>query len=284
MPEFTTTFINDIRFNLISEKTISFIGKNDNIPKDILKDCYVKGRLISKGNTPYLLSFGRDLDIKEGQGKFHYKLKKYYIKLTSIKGQYDGAYKNSLDIKLSDFNCLTIYSNFQNIPKDKFILFEFKNGKGGEKKVIEQAKNYQKTAEFFLKEKELYHIIILHKKELANAISQFIKKNDYIICNLKNFAILCMNDKNEICQKKIENFSKRQKLIIKAQSQNKKKDNFKKIDKPNTKTDFEIESKISALQNDISTLMTLRTDVAEIKDKLENLFNMIASLKSSKNF
>lgn len=149
MPEFTTTFINDIRFNLISEKTISFIGKNDNIPKDILKDCYVKGRLISKGNTPYLLSFGRDLDIKEGQGKFHYKLKKYYIKLTSIKGQYDGAYKNSLDIKLSDFNCLTIYSNFQNIPKDKFILFEFKNGKGGEKKVIEQAKNYQKTAEFF---------------------------------------------------------------------------------------------------------------------------------------
>lgn len=82
--------------------------------------------------------------------------------------------------------------------------------------------------------------------------------------------------------KKIENFSKRQKLIIKAQSQNKKKDNFKKIDKPNTKTDFEIESKISALQNDISTLMTLRTDVAEIKDKLENLFNMIASLKSSK--
>ena len=93
---FQETFINELKFDLISSQTISFIGDNNNIPTDILKSYYIKGNLISTGNNPYLLIFGKEKDINnKGEGKFHFSTKNYYIKLTSLKGQFDSAYKSN---------------------------------------------------------------------------------------------------------------------------------------------------------------------------------------------
>ena len=43
-------FLNDIKFNLISKETISFIGENNYISENLLDDCYVKGEIIMFGN------------------------------------------------------------------------------------------------------------------------------------------------------------------------------------------------------------------------------------------
>ena len=74
-------FTDIIKFNLLSSQTISLIGKNDKIPDDFLKDYYAKGRLFWKGEIPYMLSFIKDNECSGKEGKFHYPMKSYYVKL-----------------------------------------------------------------------------------------------------------------------------------------------------------------------------------------------------------
>ena len=78
-------------------------------------------------------SFIKDNECSGKEGKFHYPMKSYYVKLTSMKGQIDAAFRSSSEIKLNDFKCDILYKKFETIPKDSTILFEFKNGKSGEK-------------------------------------------------------------------------------------------------------------------------------------------------------
>lgn len=271
--EMEPTFLNDIKLNLMSEKTISFIGENENIPEQYLKDCYVKGHLISKGNNPFLLCFGKETEINTGEGKFHYPMGKYYVKLTSIKGQYDAAYKNFKDINLNDFDCKITYSNFTEIPKGNYILFEFKNGKGGEKKVLDQANNYQKTAEFLLKNNKFYHIIIIQKKSLSNAISAIINKNKSIISNLNNFAILCLEDKYEICKKNLKDFS--------IKNVNNKQNKTKNVSIFNQKgTIGEVSIKNIDL-SDNPQIIKMQKDIDDIKKDLKDLFILVKSIQDS---
>jgi len=61
-------FLNDIKFNLISKETISFIWENNNISENLLDDCYVKGKLLCKENKLFALCFGRDKEFKIGEG------------------------------------------------------------------------------------------------------------------------------------------------------------------------------------------------------------------------
>ena len=99
--ELKDIFLDDIKFNLISEKTISFYGENNNISQDYLQGYSAKGKLLSI---------------------FHYSVNNYYIKLSSIKGQYDGAYKSDKEINIDDFKSTIIFSNPNIIPKDTIIL------------------------------------------------------------------------------------------------------------------------------------------------------------------
>lgn len=61
--EFQDTFIDDIKFNLISDKTFNVYGKNNNISEDYFQGYCSKGKLLSKGNRPYILGFGEEKDI-----------------------------------------------------------------------------------------------------------------------------------------------------------------------------------------------------------------------------
>lgn len=173
---FQETFINELKFDLISSQTISFIGDNNNIPTDILKPYYIKGNLISTGNNPYLLIFGKKKDINNKiEGKFHFSMKNYYIKLTSIKGQFDAAYKSDSEITLDEFKCNIIYNNFQTIPKNRIILFEFKNGKNGEKKMFKQVIDYQRNANFLFENEEAFFLIIIIKTiDLGNSLKSIL--------------------------------------------------------------------------------------------------------------
>lgn len=156
---FQEAFINELKFDLISSQTINFIGDNNNIPTDFLKSYYIKGNLISIGKNPYLLIFGKDKDINnKGEGKFYFPMKNYYIKLTSLKEQFYVVYKSNSENNLNDFECNIIYNKFQTISKNRIILFEFKNGKSGEKKVFKQAIDYQRNAKFLLKMKKPFSI------------------------------------------------------------------------------------------------------------------------------
>lgn len=200
--ELKDIFLDDIKFNLISEKTISFYGENNNISQDYLQGYSAKGKLLSIGNNPYILGFDKENNYHSSEGVFHYSVNNYYIKLSSIKSQYDGAYKSDKEINIDDFKSTIIFSNPNIIPKDTIILFEFKNGKGGAKKVIEQAINYRKTAKFILENKIYFHIIIIAKKVLGNALKEIIENNKSPIKEFDNFAIICLDDKSEICMEK----------------------------------------------------------------------------------
>ena len=195
------TFLEDVKFNLISDKTISFYGDNNNISQDYLRGYYAKGKLLSKGKHPFILGFGPEIEPNSTEGVFHYSMDNYYVKLSSIKGQYDGAYKNGAIILLDDFKSRIIFSNFESIPENSKILFEFKNGKGGAKKVIEQAINYRKTSKVILKDDEYYHIIIVAKSSLGNSLQDIIKNNKSLIDTFNNFAIICLDDEPKICEK-----------------------------------------------------------------------------------
>lgn len=258
-------FFDDIKLDLISNKTISFIGKNNDIPEDILKNYYVKGRLISRGTSPYFLSFGRDIENKRGEGKFHYPMKSYYAKLTSNKGQFDAAYISSSEIFLDSFKCEIIYQNFKSIPKDCAILFEFENGKTGEKKVITQANKYQNNAKFILKNADFYHIIIIKTTALGDALRNYIDKNKTQISMLKNFAVLCLNDIPKICGTKLEikdevltkTISENQSLNISDNSSKKK-------------------SKSSSINSDL--MITIQNNFDKMNKEISSLKNYIKSL------
>ena len=250
-------FTDIIKFNLLSSQTISLIGKNDKIPDDFLKDYYAKGRLFWKGEIPYMLSFIKDNECSGKEGKFHYPMKSYYVKLTSMKGQIDAAFRSSSEIKLNDFKCDILYKKFETIPKDSTILFEFKNGKSGEKKVIAQAFKYQINAKYILNEEEYYHIIIINTKELGSALKSYIDENINEVSSLNNFAILCLNNSKQILGKE-----------LKSKSQNPQK--LKEDSQSNPKIKPDKDSKISDNSTEISTM---KADIEDIKLNLKNLSN-----------
>ena len=186
-------FIDEIKLNLISDKTISFYGKNNNIPQK-----YLQGYKTKEKNN-YLLSYGNDINIKSNKGKYHYIMDNYFIKFTSIKELYDNIYKNSeKEINLDDFKSKVIFKNFDFIPKNKIILFEFKNEIYEEKNLIQHVKRYQSLAKLVTKEKDIYHIIILTKCILENEILNYIDNNKSLIDELNKFAIICLDDQSEI--------------------------------------------------------------------------------------
>ena len=250
-------FTDIIKFNLLSSQTISLIGKNDKIPDDFLKDYYAKGRLFWKGEIPYMLSFIKDNECSGKEGKFHYPMKSYYVKLTSMKGQIDAAFRISSEIKLNDFKCDILYKKFETIPKDSTILFEFKNGKSGEKKVIAQAFKYQTNAKYILNEEKYYHIIIINTEELGSALKSYIDENINEVSSLNNFAILCLNNSKQILGKE-----------LKSKSQNPQK--LKEDSQSNPKRKPDKDSKISDNSTEISTM---KADIEDIKLNLKNLSN-----------
>ena len=267
-------FTDIIKFNLLSSQTISLIGKNDKIPDNFLKDYYAKGRLFWKGEIPYMLSFIKDNECSGKEGKFHYPMKSYYVKLTSMKGQIDAAFRSSSEIKLDDFKCDILYKKFETIPKDSTILFEFKNGKSGERKVIAQAFKYQINAKYILNEEEYYHIIIINTKELGSALKSYIDENINEVSSLNNFAILCLNNSNQILGKE-----------LKSKSQNPQK--LKEDSQSNPKIKPDKDSKISDNSTEISTM---KADIEDIKLNLKliqqtllKLSNSIEEIKNSKN-
>ena len=114
----------------------------------------------------------------------------YYVKLITIEGQYDAAYINSKDINVDVFQCDKICDNFNGIiPANSNILFEFKNGKSGVRKVMTQAKRYQITAKRIFGKDKFYHIIIVRDKlfnvlrEMENRIKNY-NFNNFVILNI----------------------------------------------------------------------------------------------------
>ena len=268
------TFIDTIKFNLLSSQTISLIGENNKIPEDILKNYYAKGQLFSKGKIPHMLSFVKYNECSGIEGKFHYPMKPYYIKLTSMKGQIDAAFISNSEINLVDFNCTKIYNNFETIPENSTILFEFKNGKSGDRKVITQAFKYQMNAKYILKNKTFYHIIIINTKELGNALEQYIKENIDQIKKLINFAVLCLYSSNKICGKELESNTKNI-LNQKTKLQNKSKKKSNKDSKVST----DIETRMSNMEAKMDN-MEKRMDNMEAKmDNMEKrMSNMEAKI------
>ena len=267
-PESKETFLDEIKLNLISDKTISFYGKNNNISQNYLQGYCVKGKLLSKGKKPYLLGFGKEINVKSKEGKYHYIMDNYYIKLTSIKGQYDGAYKNpekSIDLKV--FKSRIIWNNFDDIPKNEIILFEFKNGIGGEKKVIQQAKRYQSTAKFILEGKKFYHIIILAKSSLGDAISNYLDKNKSILDNFGNFAIICLDDQSKIFGEEI---SMTISPIDESQKSSKSSKNTKSSKKSKSPKSFEEETKLT-LQYILNYMKKLDESINEMKESIKTI-------------
>ena len=268
------TFIDTIKFNLLSSQTISLFGENNKIPEDILKNYYAKGQLFSKGKIPHMLSFVKYNECSGIEGNFHYPMKLYYIKLTSMKGQIDAAFISNSEIKLDDFQCKIIYNNFDINQKNSTILFEFKNGKSGERKVITQAFKYQMNAEYILKNKTFYHIIIINTKELGNALEQYIKENIDQIKKLINFAVLCLYSSNKICGKELESNTKNI-LNQKTKLQNKSKKKSNKDSKVST----DIETRMSNMEAKMDN-MEKRMDNMEAKmDNMEKrMSNMEAKI------
>ena len=278
------TFIDTIKFNLLSSQTISLFGENNKIPEDILKNYYAKGQLFSKGKIPHMLSFVKYNECSGIEGKFHYPMKPYYIKLTSMKGQIDAAFISNSEINLVDFNCTKIYNNFETIPENSTILFEFKNGKSGERKVITQAFKYQMNAEYILKNKTFYHIIIINTKELGNALENYIKENIDQIKKLLNFAVLCLYSSNKICGEELESNTKNI-LNQKTKLQNKSK---KKSNK-NSKVSTDIETRMSNMEAKIDNMEKrmdkrmdkMESDIASIKTMLLDLGKTIKEIQNN---
>ena len=155
----------------------------------------MESKLLLKGNNLFALGFGKDKEYKVDEGTIHYPMKNYYIKLTTIKGEFDGIYTCMKTFKLAILKCNIIYSQFDTIYENSKILFEFKNSGGGKNKVIKQAINYQKNANIIFKDNVYYHIIIVRSKELANALKkkikdEFIKKKILLILH---YYVLMIN-------------------------------------------------------------------------------------------
>ena len=134
-------------------------------------------------------------------------MKSYYVKLISMKGQIDAAFRSISEIKLDDFKCDILYKNFVTIPKNSTILFEFKNGISWERKVIAQAFKYQINAKYILNKEKYYHIIIISTEELRSALKSYINENINEVISFNNFAVLCLNNSNQILVKELKSKS-----------------------------------------------------------------------------
>ena len=243
------SFFYDIKFNLLSNETTRFIGENNNIPDDFFKGYYVKGKLLLKGNNLFAVGFGKDKEYKIGEGTIHYPMNDYYIKLTTIKGEFDGIYTCTDTFKLDSLKCSIIFSQFDIIFENSKILFEMKNGSGGENKVIKQAINYQKNAKIIFKDKKVYHIIIVRAKELANAIYKKITNEFIKTYNFNNFALLCIEGK-------LDSFAQSSKPQKKKNRENLEESVHKKIEK---------------IEAQISQIPQIQRDLQEIKNEIKSL-------------
>ena len=191
-------------------------------------------------------------------------MKPYYIKLTSMKGQIDAAFISNSEITLDDFNCSKIYNNFETIPENSTILFEFKNGKSGERKVITQAFKYQMNAEYILKNETFYHIIIINTRELGNALEKYIKENNNQIKRLINFAVLCLYSSNKICGEELESNSKNiLNQTIKPRNKLKKKSN------KDSKVSTDIETKMDNMEKRMDNMEKRMDNIEKRMDNME---------------
>ena len=201
-------------------------------------------------------------------------MKSYYVKLISMKGQIDAAFRSISEIKLDDFKCDILYKNFVTIPKNSTILFEFKNGKSGERKVIAQAFKYQINAKYILNEEKYYHIIIINTEELGSALKSYINENINKVNRFNNFAVLCLNNSNQILVKELKSKSQN------PQEQKEDSQSNQKIKPDKDSENSDISGEISTMKADIEDI---KLNIKLIQQTLLKLSNSIEEIKNSKN-
>ena len=260
-------FLHEIKLNLLSKNTVSVIGENNNIPTDIFERYYVEAILMTKRNDePYALYLGKGKDNNPDNGNIHFIMDNYYVKFTVIKGQYDGAFINPTKINLESFGCKIVCNTFDEIKENSNVLFEFKNGKGGEKKVISQAKRYQESAKIIFGENSFYHIIIV-RENLGNILAKRMNK----LQKFKNFALLKLDNTQKIFGKPLNPFKGKSKT---GKSPQKSAKSFKTTDSkknaPIKQQDFN--TKIKTLKGEIMGEMNKKMDSfkEEIKKEMDN--------------
>ena len=260
-------FLHEIKLNLLSKNTVSVVGENNNIPPDIFERYYFEAILMTKGNDePYALYLGKGKDNNPDNGNIHFIMDNYYVKFTVIKGQYDGAYINPTKINLKSFGCKIVCNTFDEIKENSNVLFEFKNGKGGEKKVISQAKRYQESAKIIFGENSFYHIIIV-RENLGDILAKRMNK----LQKFKNFALLKLDNTQKIFGKPLNPFKDKSKT---GKSPQKSAKSFKTTDSkknaPIKQQDFN--TKIKTLKGEIMGEMNKKMDSfkEEIKKEMDN--------------
>ena len=259
-------FLHEIKLNLLSKNTVSVVGENNNIPPDIFERYYVEAILMTKRNDePYALYLGKGKDNNPDNGNIHFIMDNYYVKFTVIKGQYDGAYINPTKINLKSFGCKIVCNTFDEIKENSNVLFEFKNGKGGEKKVISQAKRYQESAKIIFGENSFYHIIIV-RENLGDILAKRMNK----LQKFKNFALLKLDNTQKIFGKPLNPFKGKSKT---GKSPQKSAKSFKTTDSkknaPIKQQDFN--TKIKTLKGEIMGEMNKKMDSfkEEIKKEMD---------------
>ena len=251
-------FLHEIKLNLLSKNTVSVIGENNNIPTDIFERYYVEAILMTKRNDePYALYLGKGKDNNPDNGNIHFIMDNYYVKFTVIKGQYDGAFINPTKINLESFGCKIVYNTFDEIKENSNVLFEFKNGKGGEKKVISQAKRYQESAKIIFGENSFYHIIIV-RENLGNILAKRMNK----LQKFKNFALLKLDNTQKIFGKPLNPFKGKSKT---GKSPQKSAKSFKTTDSKKNASikQQDFNTKIKTLKGEIMGEMNKKMDSFE---------------------
>ena len=159
--------------------------------------------------------------------------------------------------------------------------------------MITQAFKYQMNAEYILKNKTFYHIIIINTRELGNTLEKYIKENINQIKRLVNFAVLCLCGSNKICGEELESNTKNI-LNQKTKPQNKPKN----ISNKDSKVSTDIETRMSNMEAKMDNMdkrmdnMDKRMDNMEKRmDKMEKdidyikttLFSLLKSIKEIQN-
>ena len=260
-------FLHEIKLNLLSKNTVSVVGENNNIPPDIFERYYVEAILMTKRNDePYALYLGKGKDNNPDNGNIHFIMDNYYVKFTVIKGQYDGAYINPTKINLKSFGCKIVCNTFDEIKENSNVLFEFKNGKGGEKKVISQAKRYQESAKIIFGENSFYHIIIV-RENLGDILAKRMNK----LQKFKNFALLKLDNTQKIFGKPLNPFKGKSKT---GKSPQKSAKSFKTTDSKKNASikQQDFNTKIKTLKGEIMGEMNKKMDSfkEEIKKEMDN--------------
>ena len=260
-------FLHEIKLNLLSKNTVSVVGENNNIPPDIFERYYFEAILMTKGNDePYALYLGKGKDNNPDNGNIHFIMDNYYVKFTVIKGQYDGAYINPTKINLKSFGCKIVCNTFDEIKENSNVLFEFKNGKGGEKKVISQAKRYQESAKIIFGENSFYHIIIV-RENLGDILAKRMNK----LQKFKNFALLKLDNTQKIFGKPLNPFKGKSKT---GKSPQKSAKSFKTTDSKKNASikQQDFNTKIKTLKGEIMGEMNKKMDSfkEEIKKEMDN--------------